>query len=90
MRCKTEQGKRPPASKPDQRSDGTPGNVAPAARRAGIARSLREMAVHAGATRQDRIRLIAVALTGVVPEKESPLFLFHRLTRNNNSDNIKS
>jgi hypothetical protein len=76
MRCKTEQGKRPPASRPDQRSGGTPGNVAPAARRAGIERSLREMAVHAGATLQDRIRLTAVAPTGVVPEKESPPFLF--------------
>jgi hypothetical protein len=34
------------------------------------------MAVHAGATLQDRIRLTAVAPTGVVPEKESPPFLF--------------
>ena len=64
MRCKTEQGKRPPASLSDHWSDETPGIVAPVARRAEFFGTLREMAVHAGAIRPDRIRLTAVTLGG--------------------------
>jgi hypothetical protein len=76
MRCKTEQGKRPPASLSDHWSGETPGIVAPVARRAGFFGTLREMAVHAGAIRPDRIRLTAVTLGGGGSKKESPPFLF--------------
>lgn len=67
MRCKTEQGKRPPASQSD------PGRTEPRVTshpsQDGLGsrvrlRFLREMAVQAGATRPDRIRLTAVTPGG--------------------------
>ena len=82
MRCKTEQGKRPPASMSDQRSDATPGIVAPVAKRAETFGFLREMAVLAGEIRPDKIRLTVVTHGGGGSERDRSRSLYRFLQSN--------
>jgi len=63
----------------DQRSDATPGIVAPVEKRAETSGFPREMAVRAGAIRPDKIRLIVVTHGGGGPERDRPRSLFRFL-----------